>query len=73
MLKIIKRNWLPRTLGALAPWFANFSLKFAQFAVELDLTSYVERVAADNETVQWLLAAREAMDANDRGMTRFRD
>lgn len=73
MLNIIRRKWLPKTLGTLAPWFANFDLKFAHFADDLGLTTFVARVAADNATVQWLVAAQEAFDANEKGFIKFRD
>lgn len=73
MLKFIQRIWLPRTLESLAPWFANFNLKFAQFAAALGLATHTGNVAKDNDVVQWLLAAREAAEANDAGLRQFRD
>ena len=73
MLKIIQRIWLPRTLGLLAPWFANFYLKFAQLAPVLGLESSVPQVARDNAVIQWMLAAQEAFGANERGFNKFRD
>jgi hypothetical protein len=73
MIKVIKRVWLPRTLKALAPWFANFNLKFALFAVGLGLLDFVTQVERDNATVQWLNAAQEAFDANEKGFNKFRD
>jgi hypothetical protein len=66
--------WLPRTLAALAPWMANFALKFEQFAISLGLTAGdIAQVNKINDTVQWLLAAKEAMDANAKGFNMFRD
>jgi hypothetical protein len=66
-------KWLPRTLKGLAPWFANFSLKFGIFAATLNLTAYVALVIKLNLMVQWLLAAQEAFDANEKGFNKFRD
>ena len=73
MLNFIRRTWLPRTLESLAPWFANFRLKFTQFSATLGLATHNTSVTDDNTVVQWLLAAREAMDANDAGLRQFRD
>jgi hypothetical protein len=73
MLNFIRRIWLPRTLESLAPWFANFNLKFTQFAAALGLAAHTVSVAKDNAVVQWLLAARGAAEANDAGLRQFRD
>lgn len=73
MLTIIQRKWLPRTIAELAIWFANFNLKFAEFAATLGLDAQVAKVGKMNETVQWLAAAMEASETNGRGLKQFRD
>lgn len=73
MLKIITRVWLPKSLGGLATWFANFDLKFAQFAAALGLAGEVANVGKWNTTVQWLNDADTAMKANAKGFNQFRD
>lgn len=73
MINLIQRTWLPRALPELALWFANFNLKFAQFAGGLGLSAQVGQVEKNNETVQWLAAAMEASEANTRGLKQFRD
>jgi hypothetical protein len=74
MIKKPNLKWLPRTLEALAPWFANFALKFAQFAGELGFDAdEVTAVTNDNLVVQWLLDAEHAFEANLDGFRSFRD
>jgi hypothetical protein len=73
MLKFIRRKWLPQTLVLLAPWFANFALKFAQFDDALGLTEHKATVDRKNAMVQWLAAAQTASEANSSGFRQFRD
>ena len=73
MLNFIKRKWLPIKLGTLAPWFANFTLKFNDFDTVLGLTAHKATVEKKNATVQWLAVAQEASDANGNGFRQFRD
>lgn len=74
MIKIRKFVWFPRTLEGQAPWFANFALKFALFYVTLGFSKTVDdAVKEDNETIQWLLAAQEAFEANFEAFRQFRD
>lgn len=73
-LKIIKRSWLPTTLDTLAPWFANFALKFTQFGGGLGFAGAVmTQVGEDNEMVQWLADADEVSEANRAGFRKYRD
>ena len=66
--------WLPRTLEALAPWYANFALKFEQFAPELGFTlADITSVKNDNAVVQWLAIAEPAFESNLDGFRVFRD
>lgn len=74
MIKKRKLKWLPQTLEALAPWYANFALKFEQFAPDLGFSP--EEVAAvknDNLVIQWLAVAEVAFEANHDGFRDFRD
>jgi hypothetical protein len=73
MLNIIRRKWLPLSLGALAIWYANFYLKFAQVAATLGLSGQVAQVGKDNDSVQWLSAALEASDTSAASLRLFRD
>jgi hypothetical protein len=73
MIKVITRAWMPRALDQFAPWYANFSLKFAQFAAPLGLASDAPKVDEDNQTVQWLADADEVAKANLSGFRTFRD
>lgn len=73
-MKIIKKKWLPRTLEALAPWFANFAMKFDEFAVGLGFVAAdVAKVQNDNLMVQWLANAQTVAEANLDGFRKFRD
>ncbi len=56
-MKIIKRLWLPTKLDTLASWYANFTLKFAQFAAQLGLTADLASVNDDNLMIQWMADA----------------
>lgn len=67
-------KWLPRTLETLAPWFANFTLKFDEFAVGLGFTAAdVTKVQNDNLMIQWLSDAQRAAKANLDSFRKFRD
>lgn len=73
-MKIIKRAWLPFKLPELAIWFANFAMKFAEFATDLDFTAAdVAKVNDWNATVQWLADAQAVSDANADGFRKFRE
>ncbi|MDQ3799699.1 MAG: hypothetical protein M3384_09625 [Acidobacteriota bacterium] len=74
MIKKIKRVWLPQALEALVPWFANFALKFDEFAVGLGFTAAdVAKVQADYKMVHWLLEAQQSAEANLDSFRKFRD
>ena len=74
MIKKRRLVWLPTTLEALAPWFSNFALKFAEFAAELGFTpADVTSVNNDALVVNWLLDAEQAFEANIVGFRKFRD
>lgn len=74
MLRKRYLRWLPRTLVLLAPWMANFALKFEQFAPTLGFTSLeIELVNNINGTIQWLLALKTSADANTKGTNTYRD
>lgn len=74
MIKIIRRTWLPQTLPALAVWFANFALKFADYYTLLGFTN-TDKTAVDNANavVQWLNTAMEVNEANDAALRSMRD
>lgn len=74
MIKKRRFKWLPNTLEALAPWYANFALKFQQFAPELGFVlADVSAVLNDNLVVQWLSIAEPVFEANLDGFRGFRD
>lgn len=74
MIKKIQRRWLPSSLEALAPWFANFALKFDEFALALGFVAAdVTKVQEDDKMVQWLLNAQQAAEANLDAFRQFRD
>ena len=74
MIKRRRLVWLPTTLEALAPWFSNFALKFAEFATDLGFTAAdVTSINDDSLVVNWLLDAEEAFEANMEGFRKFRD
>lgn len=74
MIKKRRLLWLPTTLEALAPWFSNFALKFAEFETDLGFTAAdVTSVNNDSLVVNWLLDADEAFEANIEGFRKFRD
>lgn len=67
-------RWLPRTLEALAPWFANFAMKFDEFSAALGFAAAdVTKVQNDNLMVQWLLDAMRAAQANMDAFRTYRD
>lgn len=72
-MKILKRLWLPTSLVALAPWYANFALKFAEYATHLGLAADLPFVIEDNLTIQWMADADEVAKANLDGFRKFRD
>jgi hypothetical protein len=74
MINIINRKWLPRTLPALAAWFANFAEHFGALYAQLGFKSDVlAEVTADNSTVQWLNDAMAMNEANGAALRHFRD
>jgi hypothetical protein len=74
MLRKIQRRWLPFTLEALVPWFANFAFKFDEFAIGLGFVAAdVTKMQQDYETVQWLLDAQKSAEANLSAFRKFRD
>jgi hypothetical protein len=74
MPKRIQRKWLPLGLEALAPWFANFALKFDEFAVKLGFVAAdVTKVQNDNLMIQWLADAQAVAEANLDSFRKFRD
>jgi len=73
MIKILKRLWLPTRLEALAPWYANFTLKFTQYAAQLGLAADLPFVIEDNATIQWAADANEVAKTNLSGFIKFRD
>ena len=73
-MKIIRREWLPTNLALLAIWFANFSMKFAEFATELGFTAAdITKVSEWNATVQFLADAQKSSDTNAEGFRKFRE
>lgn len=74
MVKKRKLKWLPQTLEALAPWFANFALKFEHFAVDLGFSAAdITSVNNDNLVVQWMAVAEVAFETNIDSFRDFRD
>lgn len=74
MIKRYQKKWLPQRLEALAPWFANFALKFDEFALALGFVAAdVTKVQEDDKMVQWLLNAQQAAEANLDAFRQFRD
>jgi hypothetical protein len=67
-------EWLPRRLEALAPWFANFALKFDEFSATLGFAAAdVTKVQQDAAVVQWLADAIATAEANLRAFRDYRD
>jgi hypothetical protein len=67
-------KWLPSKLEALAPWFANFALKFDEFAIALGFVAAdVTRVQNDSAMVSWLAEAQSVAEANLDAFRTFRD
>ncbi|HEX8367764.1 MAG TPA: hypothetical protein VF604_04285 [Pyrinomonadaceae bacterium] len=67
-------KWLPNKLEALAPWFANFALKFDEFAGGLGFVAAdVTKVQNDSAVVSWLAEAQAVAEANLDAFRTFRD
>jgi len=74
MIKKIRRNWLPVALEALAPWFANFTMKFEEYLPTLGLSADdLKQLKEDNAMISWLAEAQAVAEANLVGFRNFRD